>query len=67
MKCYNCDKENLEGSKFCSNCGCTLVMESDYSILNRRYKILEIISAGGMSTVLKAEDQNLGNSICVIK
>ncbi len=67
MKCYNCDRENLEGSKFCSNCGCTLVMEADYSILNRRYKILEIISAGGMSTVLKAEDQNLGNSICVIK
>jgi len=67
MKCYNCDKENIEDSKFCSNCGCTLVMIIDYPLLNNRYKVLEIIGAGGMSTVLKAEDQNLGDSICVIK
>ena len=67
MKCYNCEKENIEGSKFCSNCGCTLVMELEYSVLNNRYKVLDIIGAGGMSTVLKAEDQNLGDSICVIK
>jgi len=42
-------------------------MEIEYPFLNNRYKVLEIINAGGMSTVLKAEDQNLGNSICVIK
>ena len=71
--CNSCGGENRDTSKFCSACGAGLQQSSPTSgpltpgvLLENRYKIVNLIKAGGMGAVYKAVDDKL-DSICTIK
>jgi len=71
--CNNCGRENRDTSKFCSGCSTALQQTSSPSgplssgtILEKRYKIIELIKSGGMGAVYKALDDKL-DRICAVK
>lgn len=79
--CEYCKYENREISKFCSKCGKPLqtspvkppavklpvmgILKVD-TLLVSRYKVLEMIKAGGMGAVYKTLDEK-SNSLCAVK
>ncbi|HEY9872610.1 MAG TPA: serine/threonine-protein kinase [Candidatus Obscuribacterales bacterium] len=65
LYCLNpdCDRpDNPLGTSFCQNCGVKLV-----SLLRNRYRIINIIGAGGFGRTLLAEDIDKLNERCVVK
>ncbi len=79
MFCPECGTQNKTGAKFCIRCGADLrkfIPASKFSprsyilkpntVLDKRYKILNIIEKGGMGAVYRALDMRLDN-ICAVK
>jgi len=70
--CSKCGKENRDASKFCNICATSLQISTPSgplqkgTILENRYKVIELIKAGGMGAVYKALDIKF-DSICAIK
>ena len=70
--CSKCGKENRDTSKFCNNCASSLQISISSgplqtgTILENRYKIINLIKSGGMGAVYKAVDTKF-DSTCAIK
>ncbi len=65
--CSKCGQKNRAKSKFCNNCANSLqistpngILQSG-TILKNRYKIINLIKAGGMGAVYKAVDTKFDN------
>lgn len=70
--CPSCNKENSEGNRFCSKCGCNFCDEptgqlTRDTLLGNRYIILKTLGQGGMGAVYLALDTRLDNVPVAIK
>jgi len=66
--CNNCGKENLDIDTHCSSCGEELDIDDSLPegvILQKRYKIEELLKTGGMGSVYKGLDQRLNRHIAI--
>lgn len=61
--CEQCGAKIRPGKKFCAQCGQPALP----AILHNRYRITGILGRGGMSTIYKAEDNNLGQRPVAVK
>ncbi len=68
--CSNCGSPNNDEARFCSSCGSQITKVSitltKETVLDGRYKIIELIKAGGMGAVYKAVDNRLDEP-CAVK
>lgn len=70
--CPTCNTENLENSRYCSNCGCSFGeagtgrLNPD-TILAERYIIVKTIGQGGMGAVYMALDSRLSHMTVAVK
>ncbi|MEQ8225774.1 MAG: serine/threonine-protein kinase, partial [Candidatus Eremiobacterota bacterium] len=68
--CNSCGSPNSDEARFCSSCGSQITKVSitltKETVLDGRYKIIELIKAGGMGAVYKAVDNRLDEP-CAVK
>lgn len=69
--CNNCNKSNKDNAIFCAFCATPFQFSSDEplqsgTILENRYKIINLVKAGGMGAIYKAQDNKL-DCICAVK
>ncbi len=68
--CSSCGGPNNDEARFCSSCGSQITKVSitltKETVLDGRYKIIELIKAGGMGAVYKAVDNRL-DELCAVK
>jgi serine/threonine-protein kinase len=68
MKCNTCSSENVDGARFCANCGATLaaVEPAKNSLVGQvvggRFNVKRVLGEGGMGIVYEAEQQ-MGTAI----
>ncbi len=68
MECEACGHNNVDGARFCANCGITVAMPAtgDNPLLGKvvggRYRITGIIGEGGMGIVYEGEQQ-MGSTV----
>lgn len=68
MNCESCGHNNIEGARFCANCGITMPTATDDEnklvgkLVGGRYRITRVIGEGGMGIVYEGE-QKLGSSV----
>ncbi len=69
MKCPNsgCGRANIpDGTAFCPDCNVYLVLDPG-TLLDERYKIINLLGSGGMGAVYKAQDTRFENKYIAVK
>ena len=68
--CQSCSMENSNDREYCKYCGSTMFLDKNClkpgTLLDRRYKIINLIKSGGMGAVYKSKDLRL-DDICAVK
>ncbi|MCD4786185.1 MAG: tetratricopeptide repeat protein [Candidatus Eremiobacteraeota bacterium] len=74
MHCPNCSKPIRQGVRFCIHCGYDLSTTPGFFssptlpvsfVLEKRYRVIQYITSGGMAHIYKVEDSRLKNVYCL--
>lgn len=73
LSCHLCGKKNMDTARFCNGCGNSLQEKIAYgealplfTILQGRYKIIQLVKKGNSGFIYKASDSKL-DKICAVK